>query len=486
MKQKLATITLGVVFASLSFPCCAQQPSIELLKAATAKQSLADSLEGRTIVVDGAQSGPANTLYVQAHDAANPSVVMALLCSTDVGQSDCDRLRGENGEPTGGKYRATRLPANHPLAYKHYITWKLEQVYEQSAGPALRYVRVYAVYKIADSFGNTVTGHYPEGPSTTSVFAERGRNIDIEQFIAQPQDKTDEQAICLEFVERSTELTAYIMTNNMPTPKVDCYDHLTYTHVYLTHPASGDRPVRGIIMHDNRPGSCGSGGCAISLFIQGCRGYPGDEGENCKNSWTEGIATLGTDMQLISANHRGWYDVVVTGRSYLATTSGVQRSTYRYLGESTYKDVAEIAKEEKRAADEAKRRRTVALSLGLHSWQTQAHVKTILAAHGYHSVSKVEESGPWNCASNGWSGGQWNTSCISQKGDITIKLIFELGKMYRNANTGTLQQVRTDRLIYAQFQFAQYEFPDNTLSLVSPTLKKCDGENDRNGVCLNF
>jgi hypothetical protein len=144
-------------------------------------------------------------------------------------------------------------------------------------------------------------------------------------------------------------------------------------------------------------------------------------------------------------------------------------------------------------SDEARGTRSVALSLGLHSGQSQSQVKAILAAHGFHSrvvpdqlQGKVTKIGPWNCASDGWKNGKWTTGCVSQKGTVEVSLIFELGRLYRNADTAQLQQVRTDNLIFAQFEFEAYEYPDNTLSLVSPTLKKCDGTNDGDGVCLNF
>lgn len=145
------------------------------------------------------------------------------------------------------------------------------------------------------------------------------------------------------------------------------------------------------------------------------------------------------------------------------------------------------ARAEKKAAEEAALRRSVALSLGLHSEQSQAQVKTILAAHGYRRLQdEPGQYGPWNCSSGGWKGGQWTTSCISQKGDVTLRLYFELGRMHRDADTGALQQVRTDRLLFANFEFEKFNFPDNTLTLLSPTLKKCHGEDDGDGVCFNF
>jgi hypothetical protein len=113
-----------------------------------------DTTTQRTIVVDSNQRGPANTLFLQAHDASNPRVAMGLLCSSDValmGESDCVPLRDENGGLVGGRYRATKLAANDPLAYKHYVTWKLTKVYVESSGPAVPESAVYALYQMRDA-----------------------------------------------------------------------------------------------------------------------------------------------------------------------------------------------------------------------------------------------------------------------------------------------------------------------------------------------
>jgi hypothetical protein len=223
------------------------------------------------------------------------------------------------------------------------------------------------------------------------------------------------------------------------------------------------------------------------LFYQGSPNGPGEEDcQYCKNAWSQGIDAEGTDMKVTTVAHQGWYDVVVIRRSQSAK-SGVEQITYRSPGDGFYQDVVEIAKQEKEAAAASALRRNTALSLGLHSAQPQAVVKAILAAHGYSRLPDgTGQTGPWNCSSNGWKGGQWQTSCISKKGDVTIRFLFELGKMYRNPDTGALQQMRTDHLLFASFEFEKYEFPDNTLQLVSPTLKKCHGEDDGDGVCLNF
>jgi len=296
------------------------------------------------------------------------------------------------------------------------------------------------------------------------------------------QDKQDELAVCLRFIYKLD--SGYLLTNNLPLPEVKCYDKITYTHVNLNSPPEGTAPTRGVILHDNRPDHCGSGGCAVYLAVQGCPDSPGNS-ERCKNNWFEGIADLGDEIKTGKLDENGFHYLNVTHRGL--------SSEYQWDGSlHRYQNLTEQARQGKKAADEAKGRRSAAMSLGLRSGQPQAQVKAILAAHGFHNVDvpdqlqgKVTKTGPWNCASDGWKNGQWTTGCVSQKGKIKLTLIFELGRMFRNADMAALQQVRTDRLIFAQFEFKTFEFPDNTLSLVSPTLKKCSGENDEDGVCLN-
>jgi hypothetical protein len=303
---------------------------------------------------------------------------------------------------------------------------------------------------------------------------------------AQTQYKADEQGVCLRYIEHSTGVV-YSAEVAMPTPQVDCYDHITYTHVTLTTPTYRGPAVRGIVLHDNRPASCGSGGCGMILAVQGCPDFPGEVTNGCINFWGQGIATSGSDMEISTADHGGWYDVAVTGRSYPATGSGssaVKKRIYKYEGRGTYEDVALIANREKRLVDEERGRRSLALSLGLHSGQPQAEVKAILAAHGYHGMT---ESGPWTCVPNGVVNGEDTVGCISRSNQVVkLVVVFTLGKIYRDPDTAELHRVRTDHLIYAYFQFANYEYPNNLLTLKSPELQKCDGRKDSDGGCLNF
>jgi len=161
---------------------------------------------------------------------------------------------------------------------------------------------------------------------------------------SQTQDKTDEQSICREFIQntngvanRHNDVAAHLAV-----PKVDCHDQITYSHVMLTYPVDVQPTVRGIILRDDRPESCGSGGCAISLLVQGCRDIASSEGENCRNNWFQAIETVGFDMQVTSVSHSGWYDIVVTEKNYGAGSSQIHRSTYRYIGNGTYTDVGTI------------------------------------------------------------------------------------------------------------------------------------------------
>jgi hypothetical protein len=421
------------------------------------RAQLMNSLVRQTIEVVSSQPGPSNTWMVNTR-STTANITMVLFCSTDVPDYYCGRLEG--------KLDATLLPADDQSAYKYYPTYQM----------ANRTLAGYAIYKVRDSQGYSHEGRYPDKSGAKPQFAENGgagRSLDMDHL--QSQDKTDEQAVCLQFIQKAT------LANFLPVPTVDCYDRITYTHVNLTNPPEGGTSVRGIIVHDNRVSSCGSSGCAVYLAIQGC---PGNE-ERCRNWWIRGMDAFGSDIKITNVNHGGWYDVLLT-RTPSHAGSSIQQSTYRYVGNS-YQDVAVTAREEKKARDEAMERRSLALSLGLHSGQSQATVRAILAARGYHRLQdEPGQNGPWNCTSGGWKDGQWTTSCISQKGDVTLRLLFELGEMHRNADTGALQQERTDRLLFASFQFAKYEFPDNTLHLVSPTLKKCHGGDNEDGVCLNF
>ena len=446
-----------------------------------------------TIVVDSQQEGPRHTWAVQAHDAASPSISMTLLCSTDVafdGGHDCGRLTNENGLP-GGKFRATRLPVDDPFAYKHYITWNLKLVWEQSNGGYGDAGWVYAIYKIRDAQGHAYEGRYPGG--TISPFIADGRNIDMNQ--ADNQDKTDEQAVCLQYIQREPNLHDYNrLANHMPIPKVDCYDHITYTHVNLTNPSPGSTSVRGIIMHDNRPNSCGSGGCAMFLFVQGCPDYPGNE-DSCRNDWTEGIATLGSDMKVTTVNHKGWYDIIVSGRIYPATASGVQESIYQYVQKSTYQSVTAIAREWKRAADETESRRRAALALGLHRGQSQSIVKSTLASRGFKSYLDEGIHTPWSCASSGLQSQDyrfrpipsWYANCASIGKGYTLRLSFELGHVFRNPDTGQSYRVPEDTLVFAQFQF---DSEHQNIELMSAEdcayLKSTRTGDDESGICIPF
>jgi len=302
----------------------------------------------RTIVVDVLQPGPNKTWVVQAHDADTPNVVVTLLCSKEV--PDCAAPIGDsiNSNGVGDKFLVNLLPANDRLAYKHYPTWQLKPKYEQSTGPAVGPSWLYAIYQFRDPQGNVHEGRYPNVPST-SVFAEGGRNIDVVQVAAQTQDKTDEQAVCLQFIQRDDRaLSGQELANRLPIPKVNCYEHVTYTHVTLTNPSAGLGSVRGIIVHDNR--FCGINGCPTFLAVQGCGDYPGKEDDYCRNSWSKGMAVLGADIAVAHSDHGGWYDIVVT-RSGTATGSGAKQNSFRYVGRSSYKDVVEIAREQKEAAD---------------------------------------------------------------------------------------------------------------------------------------
>lgn len=448
-----------------------------LLASVIQDSALMKLLAQQAIEVVSSQPGPGDTFMVTVR-STTANITVVLFCSNDVVEREDDCGRPLKDKDT---FSATLLPADHQLAYKHYPTWNLQ------GEMAKRTVSIYAIYKVSDSQGHSYEARYPDKSVAKTQFAENGgigRYLDMDHL--QSQDKTDEQAVCLHYIQKH-EAGEYNRPDYLAVPTVDCYDHITYTHVILTNSGEMGKAVRGIIVRDNRPGSCGSSGCAIRLFYQGGPNNPGDEEcQYCKNAWSPGIDAVGTDIKVTTADHQGWYDVAVTRRSQ-SGTSGVEQTSYRRVGDGLYDDVAAIAKAKKAAADGAALRRSVALSLGLQSTQSQAVVKAILAAHGYSRLEDgTGQTGPWNCISDGWKGGRWQTSCISKKGDVTIRFLFELGKMYRNPDTGALQQMRTDHLLFASFMFDKYDFPDNTLHLVSPTLKKCNGKDDGDGVCFNF
>jgi hypothetical protein len=144
-----------------------------------------------------------------------------------------------------------------------------------------------------------------------------------------------------------------------------------------------------------------------------------------------------------------------------------------------------VDQREKRVVDEDSRRSRIALSLGLHSGQSQVHVKTILAAHGYQGLNG---SGLWACFPNGLVNGEDTVACGSRSNQVAkLVIVFGMAKIYRDPDTTEFHRVPTDRLLVAYFEFAESNFfRSSTLNFYSAGLKKCNGVNRDAGEYLNF
>jgi hypothetical protein len=343
--------------ALASFCLAALGPAIPAQTATLAdahQASLKYAMNKQTIVTDNSQVGPNNTLTLRAHNALNPNIRFELICSRYV--SGCSKL--DDGEEVW----ASPLPAEDELAYKHYLTWRLHVLND----PLNDSDAIYAVFGVQSPQSNTLESGYLAN-AASSTFVEEGRYIDMTPLITQRQNKTDEQAVCLQFIERDLKFPrSPEEREHLPNPSVDCYDHITYTHVQLNNSDYGDnvrdmmwsRLIRGVIVQDNRPGSCGSDGCSEFLAIQGTPGRPGDEAQ-FRNIWSPGISTHGSGMKVGTSDHLGWYDIVVTRPGSFAASSGkvgdTPSTTYQYVGSGIYKSQDELAQEQKEAQQEEKR-----------------------------------------------------------------------------------------------------------------------------------
>jgi hypothetical protein len=270
---------------------------------------------------------------------------------------------------------------------------------------------------------------------------------------------------------------------------------IKYKPVILT--ASGQKGVIVSVSSEFLMGGfCGAGGhCPLHILQETADGY------------RIVLDEIGTTQSIIVTKQltRGFYNIVIHG----GTPATPMNTVYSWNGSHYANSELAAEKVEHSLAQTVEQDKPLiksALALGLHSGETQARVKAMLAEHGYHAADPsftydARLPGIWFCFSAGWQGGEWDTGCVARKGDISVQLFFELGKLYRNPDTAELYQVKTDRLVRADFKVEVTEYETRTfLQLFSPTIVKCGGNlfqsSDQNltshlvnylgGSCLSF
>ncbi len=114
-----------------------------------------------------------------------------------------------------------------------------------------------------------------------------------------------------------------------------------------------------------------------------------------------------------------------------------------------------VAAQQQAAASPA----TAFQSLGLHSGQSQAKVKSILRTHGF--INDTHDA-VWTCGigatlgfllTDGWQpSGHYVTGCYSKRdGKDQVLAIFELARRHRDPDTGFIHEVRTDHLSIVRY-----------------------------------
>jgi hypothetical protein len=97
------------------------------------------------------------------------------------------------------------------------------------------------------------------------------------------------------------------------------------------------------------------------------------------------------------------------------------------------------------------------IALGIHSGQSQAQVKSILSANGFGPLAQVPGNyGPWNCSTEGWKEGMFQTGCMSRSRQSQVVLMFMMARRYRDPDSASIYEVREDKLFMVQFGYGTY------------------------------
>lgn len=112
---------------------------------------------------------------------------------------------------------------------------------------------------------------------------------------------------------------------------------------------------------------------------------------------------------------------------------------------------------EEQAEKEQERKQEIQLAafkkLGLHSGQSQAQVKNILAALGFRNHTNwTSDQRIWACGTDGWKDGYFYTGCLaSREGKDRILAVFEIARRVRDSDTGAIHEVKTGRLFMVKY-----------------------------------
>ena len=217
---------------------------------------------------------------------------------------------------------------------------------------------------------------------------------------------------------------------------------------------------RGLIVELSLPGFCGSGGCRIYVLRR--------ESEGGYGKVFEEVGSLGQFIMTRTVTN-GFYDLteeterhsetssantpwtyVWTGSKYVVKSTPEQEAAEEKLREQEQERKAARAKVDPRAIEKEKARAAFQ-ALGLHKGQSQTEVKKILVGLGFRNPFMYADNPVWGC--NGrWNNGRFITQCLCERKDKDMILsIFEIGQRVRDSDTGGIVEVRTDKLIMAQY-----------------------------------
>lgn len=191
-----------------------------------------------------------------------------------------------------------------------------------------------------------------------------------------------------------------------------------------------------------------------------------------QNGWYVPLEIIGT-LSSVDALEDGTFSERIGVNDYVLGLK-VKGQNYRYNSfsqsycddvvywkEMKERDAKKAALEAKQEKEEQKelaakehRQRVSFLSLGLHSGQSQATVKSILKSHGF---SDPVSGSTWVCVDGGWEWGIVARSCTSLTNKNGITVTFETARRYRSPD-GSISVVRTDRLL--RVTYATYPSPN--------------------------